>query len=268
MREQTVDPERRTVFRKLASIIGSGALAGLVLNRLLGRVSDLRAADGDPLTIGSSNTGASTTSLTSNPTGVSGIPAFEVSNPGFDVAAIQGWATTTSGPSKGVVGRTNSGSGTGIFGFNTAEDGPAIAVAGVSLSTNGIGVHGHPLSASGNTIGVVGLSESPKGVGVQASNASPDGLGLQVFGRSQFNTIIDGTLPAGVDSVTIADGRVNPNSEVIVMLTGDPGRGFPPGRVSNGLSWVGVEAGRFTVHLLGRAENAVPFRAFIAEKIT
>lgn len=166
------------------------------------------------------------------------------------------------------MGRTNSGSGTGIFGFNTAEDGPAIAVAGVSLSTSGIGVHGHPLSTSGNTVGVVGFSESPEGVGVQASNASPDGLGLRVFGRSQFNTIIDGTVPAGVDSVTIADGRVNPNSEVIVMLTGNPGRVFPPGQIRNGLSWVGVAPGGFTVHLLGRAENAVPFRAFIAEKIT
>ena len=266
MREQTGDPERRTVFRKLAGIIGSAALGGVVLDRLFGRVSEVRAADGDPLIIGSLNTGTSTTSLTSNPTGVSGIPAFEVSNPGFDVAAIQGWATTTGGPSKGVVGRTNSGSGTGIFGFNTAEDGSAIAVAGVSLSTSGIGVHGHPLSTSGSTIGVVGFSESPEGVGVQASNASPDGLGLRVFGRSQFNTIIDGAVPGGADSVSIADGRVNPNSEVIVMLTGNPGRVFP-GLASNGLSWVGVEPGGFTVHLLGRAGNAVPFRAFIAERI-
>jgi hypothetical protein len=252
----------------------TAAIGGLVLGKLLGRnvVPEARAADGDSLIIGSSNTGNSPTSLTSNPAGVSGIPAFEVLNPGFDVAAIQGWATTNTGPSKGVVGRTNSGGGTGIFGFNTAENGPAIAVSGVSFSTSGIGVHGHPLAESGNTIGVVGLSESPEGVGVQAINASPGGLGLQVFGRSRFNTIIDGTVPAGADGVTVADGRVNPDSEVMVMLTGDPGSVFPPGPsaavslIRNGLSWVGVGSGSFTVHLLGRAGGAVPFRAFIVEK--
>src|ERR1700746_2520513 len=124
MEEQATDPKRRTLFQRIVSMTGPAALGGLVLNRLFGRgVVAVRAADGDALIIGAFNTGSSMTTLTSSPSGVSGIPAFDVENPGFDVAAIQGTVTTTTGPSKGVVGRADSGNGVGIFGFNTAEAG-------------------------------------------------------------------------------------------------------------------------------------------------
>jgi len=167
--------------------------------------------------------------------------------------------------------------GIGVHGF---ADGPGLTegVHGESESIEGTGVLGINPSESGTGVGVLGVTNSPDGIGVHATNRSVmtgepgSGVGLRVEGRSQFNTILDGTILAGATSQTVADERINTNSEVMVILTGDPGKLLlanmgPLSAVKNGISWVNVIKGRFTRNLLAKAANSIPFRAFVVEKV-
>ncbi len=148
----------------------------------------------------------------------------------------------------------------GVDGTATAPSGETIGVRGQSNSANGIGVVGIAAVTTGSVIGVRGTTFSSDGVGVEAHHSSPGGVGLRVRGRVQFATIVDGTIPAQSRSVTVSDPRVKPSSDVLVMLTGNPG-----GR--NAVSWVDITDGRFTLNLIAPAANSVPFKAFIAEKV-
>lgn len=182
---------------------------------------------------------------------------------------VRGGATASSGYTCGVCGHSNSTDGMGVWGVASASSGPTYGVDGWSSSTSGTGIRGIASASSGPTRGVYGESNSTDGIGVEARNEA-NGVALRVSnGRSQFSTIVDGTIPAGSDSATVTDSRVGANSEVMVMLMSDPGTAAPHGplsRMRNSVSWVNIAAGSFTVYLLGPAAVAVPFRAYIAEK--
>jgi hypothetical protein len=128
-----------------------------------------------PLNIDQSNTGKSTTMLTS---AVSGFPALKVDNPSSENAqAIFGYASSETGKnSLGVYGQSNSRTGIGVFGTATAksstESGGPTGVVGESAGSLGIGVSGSATSPSGKTLGVHGTVVSPEGVGVYAQNMS------------------------------------------------------------------------------------------------
>ncbi|MFN3691045.1 MAG: hypothetical protein ACK4UU_08995, partial [Fimbriimonadales bacterium] len=75
-----------------------------------------------------------------------------------------GVATSTSGSTYGVVGRSDRG--VGVYGWVTAASGTYWGVYGRSDSTRGAGVYGWATAASGVTYGVYGQSNSPAGYGV------------------------------------------------------------------------------------------------------
>lgn len=129
-----------------------------------------------PLNIDQSNTGKSTTKLTSN---FPGYPALEVDNPSSQNAqAILGYAKAEDGTGGiGVYGQANGRTGVGVQGIattktGTGETGP-IGVLGESYASDrGYGVYGNASAQSGINFGVFGTSGSPKGAGVYAWNSA------------------------------------------------------------------------------------------------
>jgi len=127
------------------------------------------------LIIDQSNTGKSTTKLTSN---FSGYPALEVDNPSSKNAqAILGYASAEDATGGiGVLGQANGRTGVGVQGVATAktgtgETGGPIGVSGESsASDRGYGVMGNASAQSGINFGVFGVSASPQGAGVYAWN--------------------------------------------------------------------------------------------------
>lgn len=271
-------------FLRLALLGGAGAAAvALAPAAISGRTA---AASGDPIAIdqvnqGSGNTeldssassGAVFEGLTSAPSGSTVGLLGQSSSP--DGIGVKGLNTSGSGDAVGVMGHSQSPAGAGVLGLGF------LAVAGTSTSpsSGATGLRGTATAGTGPTFGVDGLVLSTEGtgvrgrctalggVGVHAVHDFPDGRGLRVEGRSQFSTVIDGTIPAGSDTISVSDSRVTSGSEVVVVLAGDPG-GLAIGKrtIRNGLSWVSVAAGTFTVRLMMTAPSAVPFRAFIVEK--
>jgi hypothetical protein len=126
-----------------------------------------------PLIIDQSNTGKSTTKLTSE---YSGYPALEVDNPSpKNGQAILGYATAEDGTNTvGVYGQSNAITGTGVLGIATAKSGTKTAgpvgVRGESFGSEGIAVLGSASAPSGPSIGVHGCVVSPEGVGVLATH--------------------------------------------------------------------------------------------------
>lgn len=118
-----------------------------------------------------------------------------------------------------------------------------IGVRGVSMSAEGgfgegpgDGVHG----LSGTGVGVLGLTRH--GTGVEARSDFPDGFALVVRGRSLFSTAGSAVIPAGQNSVFVANPDVAEDSHVSVTLVSDPGQ--------RTIRWVERDPGSgFTVHL-------------------
>jgi hypothetical protein len=106
-----------------------------------------------------------------------------------------GIATATSGAAYGVYGRTNSPTGSGVYGFNSNGSPNGSGVFG--YSSNGIGVDG----ASNTSMGVFGNSTS--GAGVFGGSTS----GYGVLGQSSSGTGVYGTAPTtgtvGIATATI-----------------------------------------------------------------
>jgi len=141
MEEEIENSDRRRFVRKLASIIALTGIGGLIFGHLTDRSSVplVQAANGDPLKIGKANTGTLETSLTSS---VSNSNAFRADN------------TSTSGKGIGVLGRSMSSGGTGVYGAATAATGYNCGVMGTSNSSSGAGVTGW----SSGGIGVYGAA--------------------------------------------------------------------------------------------------------------
>ncbi|MGA3405372.1 MAG: hypothetical protein ABSD49_06565 [Candidatus Bathyarchaeia archaeon] len=142
-----------------------------------------------PLIIDQSNTGKSTTKLTSN---FSGYPALEVDNPNSQNAqAIFGYAKAEDATGGvGVYGHANGRQGIGVQGLATAktgtgETGGPIGVFGESsASDRGYGVFGNASAQSGINFGVFGTSGSSEGVGVYAANSAKGGDALRCEGHA------------------------------------------------------------------------------------
>ena len=159
---------RRRFIRKLAKLGAAGGIATLLLGQLQekkGLIPEVQAQT--PLYIDTSNSGSSTTSLTSS---ISSQAAFDVRN------------TSGTGPADGVWGRSDSTGGRGVSGVALAASGSTRGVYGRSDSTSGTGVEGFAPAASGSTVGVYGQSSSTSGTGVEgiawAASGSTVGLSL------------------------------------------------------------------------------------------
>jgi hypothetical protein len=118
-----------------------------------------------------------------------------------------------------------------------------IGVRGVSLSAEG-GFGEGPGSGvdgiSGTGIGVLG--ETRHGTGVEARSDFPDGFALVVRGKSLFSTAGSAVIPAGQNSVFVANADVAGDSHISVTLVSDPG--------PRAIRWVERDEGSgLTVHL-------------------
>jgi hypothetical protein len=142
-----------------------------------------------PLIVDQSNTGKSTTKLTSN---LPGYPALEVDNPSSKNAqAIFGYANAEDADGGvGVYGQANGRKGIGVQGLATAKTGtgetggPTGVFGESSASDRGYGVYGNASAQSGINFGVFGTTGSPQGTGVYASNTAKDGDALRCEGHA------------------------------------------------------------------------------------
>jgi len=166
----------------------AGALGGLgaIAATAVGRVSPVRAANGDPVLVGQSQSGISATSLSS--TGSPGLIVSSSFTPG----------------------------GTGLRGFTGAEQG--IGVQGLGHGAEGIGLDGQATAAAGANYGVMGQSASPAGAGLFGL-ATGGGFALRTSGRLRVDQVSGMVIiPAGSTSKTVNPG-VNVTSGSFVLLT-------------------------------------------------
>ena len=99
---------------------------------------------------------------------------------------VRGHATNSSGYNYGVVGRTDSISGTGVYGWATNLTGGfhARGVFGESRGPTGQGVYGWASSPTGENYGVLGQSASEEGIGVFGHAYQTYGTNYGVYGQS------------------------------------------------------------------------------------
>lgn len=170
----------------------------------------------------------------------------------------------------GVSGQTDGG-GAGVKGIGAAlggGDGETLGVGVLGVSFDSIGVHGQtessvqpavlgeslvcvergPCEGESTGTGVIGRSDAGTGVrgdcrrGTGVEAVSGDGLALDVVGRARFSTAGSAVIPAGAESVFVANPAVTANSHIQVTLVSDPG--------ARQVRWVERSPGSgFTVHL-------------------
>jgi len=100
---------------------------------------------------------------------------------------VFGYASATSGNTRGGYFKSDSINGMGVFGWAPATSGNAYGVVGQSNADSGRGVYGTANSSTGVTYGVYGLSQSPDGRGVLGIATSPTGVTNGVLGET-FST--------------------------------------------------------------------------------
>ena len=120
-------------------------------------------------------------------------------------SAIRGDANATSGQSYGVLGKSSSASGIGIYGENSSGGTAISGVGGVgvrgahsgsgtfpgvwgetdSTSTGASGVRGFATATSGQSYGVLGKSSSASGIGIYGENSS-GGTAISAVGNGSF----------------------------------------------------------------------------------
>src|SRR2546425_550750 len=203
------DESRKRISRRrvLTTLIAGGGAAALALALAARQVEPARAADGDALIIGRSNTGSSVTSLSGSPALIvvdsPDTGGLQVQNTNLGQAqdpflgapiAIWGRSTGTSNlPAhhhRGVLGTVESRDGVGVEGISDFN-GPGFGVRGyipsavgggvgviglVADSPSGVGVRGLVITPSWPTIGVSGDVSSPNGRAVVGVNNSPTGF--------------------------------------------------------------------------------------------
>ncbi len=102
-------------------------------------------------------------------------------------AGVYGQGSSIGSTSHGVVGYTDSISGSGVSGYAASGEGQSYGVYGQSESTAGYGVYGYAAAEEGSTYGVYGQSESSNGHGVAGQASASSGTTYGVYGRSDSN---------------------------------------------------------------------------------
>src|ERR1039457_390017 len=111
-----------------------------------------------------------------------------------------GQATAASGANYGVYGSTASPAGTAVSGVNSATTGNALGVSGTSASSTGYGVLGSTTASTGVNAGVFGTTASTTGVGVLGSATSASGANFGLYGitASPLGIAVDGNATSGI----------------------------------------------------------------------
>ena len=217
-----------------------GAAGGAVVGAVLTGASSARAANGDPLIIGTENHG-DTTYLFGD-----GSPVLVLSGTGDD--GMLNVFNTDPGTGYAILAK---GGYTSIFaeGGQTGIEAYGQRVGGIfgGDPKRGVGVRAR------GKVGVFGIS--PGGVGVKAQSGKA-GVALEVQGRSQFSTAGKATIPQGDPSVTITSPA--PLSETSLILATPQGDGGVIRSASKDIA-----AGTFTLRLVGPASQDVDVAWFV-----
>ena len=168
---EPTSPRSRRACRRASVAGGLAALAA----HALGRPAITRAANGDPITVGGTFTGTSSTMI-------------ENTTP--DTTALIASATGLGDPNV-------DGFSTGIHGITTNGRG----VHGSATAGGGFGVFGEAVAGAG-VVGSSGTGPSDVGIGVVAK-AGPNGTALYVNGRASFTRSGRTNIPAGRSYVDI-----------------------------------------------------------------
>jgi hypothetical protein len=179
---------------------GIGALAAMVI----GGPSRTQAAAGSYMVIGSeiNNAGSSNTQLLTN----SSVVAFKLlqNGPG---TALMGYATPTSGGTRGVYGRTDSPNGFGVQARNAGTAGSGAAVQAIGVNNTGLDASTDNDARSavqgthtGGGLGVYGVSSTGYGVYGFSPNIGVFGgsfNGVGVYGSSSGGPGVSGISSTG-----------------------------------------------------------------------
>jgi hypothetical protein len=167
----------------------AGALGGLGawLVSASARVAPTEAAAGNNLVIGSetNDAGSANTQLVTN----SNVVAFKLlqNGPG---TALMGYATPTTGATRGVYGRTDSADGYGVQARNASlSEGTGAAIQAIGVDNTGLeatsdngnkaAVHANHTGSGGNAV----FAESALGIGVYATGNSRGVVGISSSGH-------------------------------------------------------------------------------------
>jgi hypothetical protein len=127
---------------------------------------------------------------------------------------LEGYASATTGATRGVVGRSASSSGIGVLGHNSAASGITFGVYGASLSPDGRGIYGvAPLhgvladatASTGVSYGVFGRSPSDEGRGVLGVATATSGETYGVLGESRS---LDGAGVYGINNTDFGGAAI------------------------------------------------------------
>ena len=181
---------RRKLLTLLVTTLGGAAVLKFLNNSNLGQkispieISEVRAADGDPVIVGNSHIGTSKTKITRTAgTGAAGV-AFEAEHTGDGFGII---GVSSSG--KGVHGiSTNDW---GVWGRSSNDDG----VFGESLSGTSAGVFAQNKHGG---FGIFAYSEFSDAIRARSNASSGNGVGVQGFGNVVGD---DGPFGTGVRGV-------------------------------------------------------------------
>jgi hypothetical protein len=227
--------------------------------------------------VANSNTGQQTGAVRGESPAGHGLEGESQSGRGVSAhseTGVGGFFSTDSGQALQTIGYAAVGASNDNFALHVDNLAGSAAAGGI-LSTNhgggkpaieadalpgafgpGVGVQG--VSGGGTTfgqgpgVGVQGISGS--GVGVEAICVG-DGAALRVSGKAKFSTAGSAVVPAGAESVFVANAAVTSASHISVTLTGDPG--------ARSVRWVQRSPGSgFTVYLTSQPPKQRPATPF------
>lgn len=164
-----------------------GAAAAIAAVAGLGAAHTARAANGDPMQVGTNHTGTATTNMTGGTT-------FRVQN-GGSVGNASVYGTQNDGARYGVRGDNSGTGGAAVFGAASGTSGRDVlgqasgsggrGVFGRTLSTDGVGVYGLHDTTTASGTGVIGRSRLGTGVTAMGTNIDVSAAGT---GRMRLTT--------------------------------------------------------------------------------
>jgi hypothetical protein len=131
---------------------------------------------------------------------------------------VYGYASATTSANYGVVGRSNSPSGTGVRSDGSASTGTNYGVYPHSNSPNGKGVFGYESASTGYNHGIYGQSDSTSGHGVEGHASATTSVAIGVAGASSS--------PDG-ESLFCVGGLTGIGAKSAIVDTQDDGRRAP-----------------------------------------
>jgi hypothetical protein len=234
---ESKSPSRRALLA--GALGGLGALAA----GAIGRVSPVRATNGDVVTVGGSFTGTSVTRISTSTDGAMAmrgdattyIGVFGTSTSGFEAVGVRGDSESgtgarglstsgagmrgTSNSSNGVFGQSGSATASGVYGENNFKGYGVAGRSNAGLLVAGVGA---AATLGDNTADGIGVwARSQHGIATYTHAVNSDALALKAQGVTQFSRSGKLTILGGHASVTKSSIRVDAGSLVLAVLQQD-----------------------------------------------